>query len=194
MSPAAKPDLPEIEEHHHPDRTDDPVWLAAIARVSTILNRTAAIISASFLVAMTLLILLEICMRIFSTSTYMADVLVGYGVAAITFLAAPWALEEGAMIRVTALTDKLSGAVRWIVEAFAIASSGGIMWFLAARQWQTVAKLFDRGSTSEHLIPIPLWIPESFFFVGLVLLLLQIIVRALRLVAVGHGEERALTL
>nr|WP_277347905.1 TRAP transporter small permease subunit [Salipiger mangrovisoli] len=143
---------------------------------------------------MTLLILLEICMRMFSTSTYMADVLVGFGVAAITFLAAPWALEEGAMIRVTALTDMLSGPVRWIVEAFALGSSAAIMWFLAIHQWKTVAKLFERGSVSEHLIPIPLWIPESFFFVGLVLLLLQMLVRALRLVLVGHAEERALTL
>jgi len=188
------PELPEIEEHHHPDRNDDPVWLAAIARVSTILNRTAAVVSAALLVGMTLLILLEICMRMFSTSTYMADVLVGFGVAAITFLAAPWALEEGAMIRVTALTDQLSGVLRWIVEAFAISTSAGIMAFLAIHQWSAVTKLFARGSVSEHLIPIPLWIPESFFFAGLVLLLLQMVVRAIRLVVVGHADEHALTL
>ncbi|NDV49358.1 TRAP transporter small permease [Yangia sp. PrR003] len=194
VSPVEKPELPEIEEHHHPDRNDDPAWLASIARLSTILNRTAAVISAALLVAMTLLILLEICMRMFSTSTYMADVLVGFGVAAITFLAAPWALEEGAMIRVTALTDTLSGPLRWIVEAFALGSSAAIMGFLAMHQWKSVAKLFERGSVSEHLIPIPLWIPESFFFVGLILLLLQMLVRALRLIVVGHAEERALTL
>lgn len=194
MEHAVSPELPEIEEHHHPDANDDPVWLGAIARVSTILNRTAAVVSATLLVAMTLLILLEICMRMFSTSTYMADVLVGYGVAAITFLAAPWALEEGAMIRVTALTDQLSGVLRWIVEAFAISTSAGIMAFLAMHQWSAVTKLFARGSVSEHLIPIPLWIPESFFFTGLVLLLLQMVVRAIRLVVVGHADERALTL
>lgn len=194
VSPVEKPELPEIEEHHKPNRNDDPVWLAYFARLSTILNRTAAVISASLLVAMTLLILLEICMRMFSASTYMADVLVGFGVAAITFLAAPWALEEGAMIRVTALTDTLSGPVRWIVEAFAVGSAAAIMWFLALHQWKTVAKLFERGSVSEHLIPIPLWIPESCFFVGLALLLLQMLVRAIRLVVIGHAEERALTL
>lgn len=188
------PELPEIEEHQHPNRNDDPAWLAAISRISTILNRTAAVISAALLVGMTLLILLEICMRMFSTSTYMADVLVGFGVAAITFLAAPWALEEGAMIRVTALTDQLSGVLRWIVEAFAISTSAGIMAFLAIHQWSAVTKLFARGSVSEHLIPIPLWIPESFFFVGLALILLQMVVRAIRLVVVGHTDEHALTL
>lgn len=194
MEHAVSPELPEIEEHYHPDRTDDPVWLAAIARVSTSLNRTAAVVSAALLVAMTLLILLEICMRMFSNSTYMADVLVGFGVAAITFLAAPWALEEGAMIRVTALTDQMSGVLRWIFEAFAISTSAGIMAFLAIHQWAAVTKLFSRGSVSEHLVPIPLWIPESFFFVGLVLLLLQMVVRAIRLVVLGHADESALTL
>lgn len=194
MDPEAKPELSEVRESHRPNRNNEPGWLAAIARVSTILNRAAAVISAALLVVMTLLILLEICMRMLSTSTYMTDVLVGYGVAAITFLAAPWALEEGAMIRVTALTAMLTGVVRWTVDAFAIGTSGAIMAFLAMHQWFAVVKLFERGSVSEHLIPIPLWIPESFFFAGLSLLLLQMLVRAIRLVVVGHAEERALTL
>ena len=123
MSAQTHHEMPEIEEHHHPEVNDDPAWLAVIARISTALNKLAAVVSAALLVCMTSLILVEICMRFFSKSTYMADVLVGYGVAAITFLAAPWALEEGAMIRVTVLTDKMKGAVRWIAEAFALASA-----------------------------------------------------------------------
>lgn len=194
MSDLNKQQLPEIEEYHHPEKTDDPIWLGAIARVSTLLNQTAAVVSAALLVGMTALILLEICMRFFATSTYMADVLVGYGVATITFLAAPWALEEGAMIRVTALTDRLSGWGRWLAEAFSVVMAGSIMWFLLTHQWGSVFKLYSRGSTSEHFIPIPLWVPESFFLIGLALLLLQFIVRGLRLVAVGHADERALNL
>ena len=53
----------------------------------------------------------------------------------------------------------------------------------------------DRVRTlSQHFVPIPLWIPESFFLVGLTLILMQIAVRLLRLIAVGHAEERAVTL
>lgn len=194
MSVETHRELPEIEGHHHPEVTDDPAWLKAIASISTLLNKCAAVSSATFLVLMTALILLEISMRLFSTSTYMADVLVGYGVAAITFLAAPWALEEGAMIRVTVLTDKMGARLRWVSEAFALAAAGALTWFLGLYQWLSVAKLFSRGSVSQHFIPIPLWIPEAFFLTGLALILLQIIVRALRLLAVGHAEERALTL
>ncbi|PTQ73331.1 TRAP transporter small permease [Celeribacter persicus] len=188
------PEIPEIQRHLHPTVTDDPAWLKRIDGVSTVLNRIAAVIAATFLVLMTLLILTEITLRLFSLSTYMADVLVGYGVAAITFLAAPWALQEGAMIRVTVLTERMNVRLRWVSEAFVLFSVGFIILFLMAYQWKSVAKLFARGSTSQHFIPIPLWIPESFFLIGLALILLQIIVRILRLFTVGHAEERALSL
>lgn len=194
MSEPHLPELPEIQPHSHPAVTDDPIWLSRIDALSATLNRAAAIIAATLLVLMTTLILFEISMRFFSRSTYMADVLVSYGVAAITFLAAPWALQEGAMIRVTVLTERMGERLRWASEAFVLLSVGYITWFLIAYQWKSVSKLFARGSTSQHLIPIPLWIPESFFLIGLCLILFQIIVRTLRLVAVGHAEERALTL
>ncbi|MBF9027077.1 TRAP transporter small permease subunit [Rhodobacterales bacterium FZCC0188] len=194
MTAPTIPELPELEEHIHPSRTDDPGWLALIARFSSGLNLIAAVLAATFLVLMTSLILLEISMRLFSRSTYMADVLVGYGVAAITFLAAPWALQEGAMIRVSVLTDRMGPRLRWLAEAFTLFCTGYIIWFLMAYQWKTVAKLFLRGSTSEHFIPIPLWIPEGFFLIGLALLLLQIVVRGLRLLVLGHADERALKL
>lgn len=187
-------EIPELEEHVHPKRTDDPRWLHLVAQSSFWLNRIAAIIAAALLVSMTALILLEICMRLFSRSTYMADVLVGHGVAAITFLAAPWALQEGAMIRVSVLTDRLSGWLRWTAEAFCLLSAGYITWFLMVYQWKSVMKLFARGSVSQHYIPIPLWIPESFFLLGLALLMFQFAVRGLRLLAVGHADERALNL
>lgn len=98
------------------------------------------------------------------------------------------------MIRVSVLTNRMGPRLRWIAEAFTLLTAGYITWFLMFYQWKSVVKLFNRGSTSQHFIPIPLWIPESFFLVGLALLLLQFIVRGLRLVAVGHADERALTL
>ena len=194
MIAETRTDTPEREEPAPPALTDDPGWLAALAWVSSALNRIAAVVAAGLLVAMTALILLEIGLRAVSASTYMADVLVGYGVAAITFLAAPWALQEGAMIRVSVLIDRMGPRLRWIAEAFTLLTAGYITWFLMAYQWKTVVKLFERGSVSQHYIPIPLWIPEAFFLTGLALLFLQFVLRGLRLIAVGHAEERALTL
>ena len=169
-----------------------PAWLRGISAVSSKLNYAGMLIAAALIVMMTGLILVEIGMRFFSQSTYMTDVLVAYGVAAVTFIAAPWALEEGAMIRVTALTGRLRGRLRRAAEALVLLVSAGIFGFLINYQWNSVAKLWTRGSVSEHHLPIPLWIPEMILLTGLVLLFFQIVVRALHFAVVGLQEERTL--
>ncbi|WP_119309971.1 TRAP transporter small permease [Cohaesibacter haloalkalitolerans] len=175
-----------------PSHPDDPAWLAFISRISSALNLLCAVISAVLIALMTLLIIVEICLRFFSLSTFMADTLVGYGVAATTFLAAAWALEHGAMIRVTALTGVLPSFGKWIAEVFCLVATEAILLFLVQYQWNTVFKYWARGTVGQHYIKIPLWIPESFFLIGLVLLALQVLVRLLRLFAVGHTSERSL--
>lgn len=194
MDNTRPPELAEIEAPEHPDVTDDPSWLVALAHVSTWANRAAAAVAAMLLIAMTALILVEIAIRLFGKSTFMADALVGYGVAGLTFLAAAWALEDGAMIRVSVVTNLLPPRARFIAEAFTILSVGALLALLLIHQWSTVSRLYTRGSVSQHFFPIPLWIPEALFLSGLVLLTGQVIVRGLRLIAVGHSDERPLSL
>ncbi|MEI4472051.1 TRAP transporter small permease [Frigidibacter sp. MR17.24] len=177
-----------------PATSAEPRWLAAIAALSGGLNRLAAVLAGAMLVAMTALILVEIGMRFFSRSTYMADVFGGYGVAAITFIAAPWALEQGSMIRVTVITDRLPGLLRRLVEGAGLVAAGAILWFLLVYEWSTVARFWSRGTMSQHFIPVPLWIPEAFFAAGLVLMLLQVAVRLLRLCVTGRTDDTTLSL
>ena len=54
-------------------RPGDPAWLRALALVSSGLNSAAAAVAAVILTLMTLLILVEIVLRFFSLSTFMAD-------------------------------------------------------------------------------------------------------------------------
>lgn len=172
----------------------EPRWVGFVAAVSSGLNRIAALLAAFLLVLMTCHILLEIVLRFFSRSTYMADALVGYGVAAITFLALGWALEKGSMIRVSVVTQRLPRRLAWGAEMFAVLTTGWVAWFLATYQWRSVFRSFERGTVSEHFLPIPLWIPEAFFLIGLLLVLLNLVVRFLRLVTVGLTEESKLVL
>ncbi|AMM87303.1 TRAP transporter small permease subunit [Martelella sp. AD-3] len=186
--------LEETHSHHLSEATDDPKWLRIIAHASTILNRAAAFVAACILVLMTAFTLLEICLRVFSKSTFMADSLVGNGVAAVAFLSAAWALEEGFMIRVKVLTDRAGPKLAWMCEFGTLVAVEALMVFLAWYQWKSVFKNWSRGTVSETYLPIPMWIPESFFLIGLSLMAFQVIVRILRLLAVGHADERALTL
>ena len=179
---------------HGPQALPDPAWLRPLNLLSSGLNAAAAVIAATLLCAMTLLILVEIALRFFGTSTFMSDALVSYGVAAITFLAAPWALQHGAMIRVRILIDRVTGPARWIAEAFTLLTTGWILWFLLSYEWRSMMKLMARGSVSQDYHPIPLWIPEAFFSAGLALLLLQVVIRGLRLIALAQTDDRGVTL
>lgn len=170
----------------------DPGWVRIIAAFSSRLNRIAAAIAAVLLVLMVGLILIEIVLRFFSRSTFMADALVGHGVAAITFLAVGWALEQGSMIRVSVLTSRLGSVAGFVAEAFSVVLVEMLVLGLMFFQWRAVAKLWKRGSTTEHYLPIPLWLPEAIFFIGLSLLALQLLVRLCRLLATGRATEAQL--
>ena len=169
-----------------------PGWLSSLGRLSTFLNRTAAAIGAVLLVMMVGLILVEIVLRFFSRSTFMTDVLVGYGVAAVTFLALGYALEEGSMIRINAVTQRLGRTSGFIAELFSIVGATTIAIFLMYFVWRAVDKLWSRGTTSEHYLPIPLWIPEMIFFIGVLLLTFQLLIRLARLLVVGLEQDARL--
>ena len=171
---------------------EGPLWLDLIVFFSSALNRVAAAVAAVLLTLMVALILVEIVLRFFSHSTFMADALVGYGVAAITFLALGWTLEQGSMIRVSVVTRRLPAKAQFAAEAFAIIATEVLIILLLRFQWRLVAKLWDRGSVSEHYLPIPLWIPAAIFFVGLLLLSFQLLAKLCLLFVRGLSSDAKL--
>ncbi len=172
----------------------EPRWLVLIAKASSTLNKCAAALAALLLVLMTAHILFEIVLRFFSQSTFMVNTLVAYGVAATTFLAMPWALEQGSMIRVSVITQTLAPRLRWVTEIFAVVVTALLVALLATYQWESVFQLFERGRTSSDIIPIPLWIPEAIFLVGLCLIFIQLCVRFLRLMTIGLTGDSELVI
>lgn len=163
----------------------DPAWLAPLARTSSALNYAAALVAALILGAMAVYVLVEIGLRAFSLSTFMLDTLVGHGVAALTFLAMPWTLEKGAMIRVGYFIKTGGDRVRWTLELWSTLAALAFLCFLTRYQWATVAKDFQRGTTTQHYVPILNWIPGSIFLCGMVLTILYLTVRLLRQIALG---------
>lgn len=172
----------------------DPAWLSAVAMVSSALNRAAAFVAAALLVAMIGLILVEITLRLFSLSTHMTDVLVGYGVAFITFLSMAWGLESSAMIRVSMVRRMASPPVKWGMELFSSAGTLALMAYFGFYAFRSMSRNLGNGALSEHYVQISLWIPDAVFFTGLTLVALHLIVRVLRLFAVGLVDEPELEL
>lgn len=152
------------------------------------LSRAAAVVSAILLIGMVLHILLEIVLRsFFSTSTFVLDEFVGYGVAAMTFLSLGYTLNEGALIRVNIVLARTRGRSRIGFEIFSVTVTLAMTVFLAAYFWRSVARNWHRGAVSESIAEVPLWIPEGLVLAGVVLFAIQLTAYLLRLIA---GDRR----
>ncbi|MEQ8443028.1 MAG: TRAP transporter small permease [Alphaproteobacteria bacterium] len=162
-----------------------------ISRISRIAGGVAALL----LVYIVVHIGYEIILRsAFSTSTFVLDEFVGYAVAAMTFLSLAYALNDGAIIRVDLVITRLGPRLRRWVEIFCILSSFSMAGFCAWWVGRDALRNWTRGSVSESIAEVPLWIPVGAVWLGLVLLMLQLFAYFLRVLSGGPliestGEE-----
>ena len=161
--------------------------MVALERFSYRLAKLAAWLSAGILVYMVLHILFEITLRVFfSKSTYVLDEFVAYATAAITFLCLAYSLHDNALIRVGMLINRVSGKLRLALELFSVSMMFVIVILVTYYFWtKTFWRDLTRGTLSESIAEIPLWIPELFALVGLWLFGLQVFTMLLRLIVSG---------
>lgn len=165
-----------------------------VAAGSRWLNRLAGGLAMLLVLYIACHILLEITLRLFGTSTFVLDEFVGYAVAALTFLGLGYALDQGALVRVNVLLDRLPGRWHWLPElACSLLTLLAFGW-LAGYWAKNVLRSYQRGTVSETLAETPLWIPEGMVLVGMVLLCLTLMSRTLQLLVTrrlpqGRGEN-----
>ncbi len=159
-------------------------------------SRAGAYVAVFVLLAMTTLILTEIVLRTgYSKSTHMLDELVGYGIAAMSFLALGHALETGSLIRMNLLLVRLdaNSRLRLVLELlstlFGLIAIGVAIFFFA----RNVLRSYERGYVSETVAEVPLWMPEGVLLVGLVVFWFQLLSYAIRVAGrrVNLSSERA---
>lgn len=157
-------------------------------RAAAAIARAAAWAAGALLLAMVGHVLLEIALRgVLARSTFVLDEFVGYGVAAVTFLAAGHAFQDDALIRVglvleaTRRRPRLRRSIELAAAGMAVACVGFVAWYMA----KSVLRHLDRGTVSETVARVPLWIPEGLMLLGLLVLVLRIAVYMLRVAAGG---------
>lgn len=156
-----------------------------------ILARIGACLAGAVLVGMVGLILWEIILRsVFDTSTFVMDEFVGYGVASATFMALAHALGQGQIIRVGLLIERVSPASRRWLEALSALIGMVTVALLIYFFWLRVARAWSRGSVSNSIAQVPMWIPEAIVMGGLGLLWLQLLAHLIRTCL---GETRAVS-
>ena len=163
--------------------------MIALERLSYRLAKLAAWLSAGILIYMVLHILFEIMLRVFfSRSTYVLDEFVAYSTAAITFLCLAYSLHDNSLIRVGMLLNKFRGKPRLILELFGVATMIIIVAVVTYFFWtKTFWRDLVRGTVSESIAEVPLWIPEIFALLGLWLFGLELITMLLRLIVGGSS-------
>ena len=152
--------------------------MQVLRKVARALSRAGAHVAVIILVLITGHILYEIVLRtFFARSTFVLDEMVGYGIAALTFLALGDALVSGGLIRVNLLLARLAPAslARQLVELacclLTLAAMGIPLWFFG----RSVIQDYRDGFTSGTLSNIKIWIPEAIVFAGLVVFWLQLL-------------------
>ena len=163
----------------------------AFIRVNDAAGSLAIWISAGLLVYIVCHVSVEIVLRsIFDSSTFSMDEFVGYAIGSMTFLSLAHTFKNRKHIRVSITQSFVGGRLAVAVELLCIAFTFGIVLFLARYIWRTLARDFSRGTVSPTLTETPIWLIDSAIFIGLVLLLSQLLASAYLAVAEGVPNDQ----
>ena len=156
------------------------------------LSRACGYVAAALVVGIAALILAEIfCRTAFNVSLSFAWEYAAYFFAVAIFLGAAYTLRTGGHVRVMLLSQNLSPRLaHWLDVAATLAGTGiagCLAWALVAFAWRSWAT----GSTSATIDETPLVYPQAAMAAGAALLTLQLVARALRLLAGAAPEDEA---
>jgi TRAP-type C4-dicarboxylate transport system permease small subunit len=156
----------------------------------------AGALAALFVLLIAVLMIGQSVLREFGVRTGAVNDMVAWSCAAAAFLAMPHAFKHGDFVRVALVLEQLSAPHRRVLEIAALSIGTGAVAYLA---WSAVAFTFESwqfNDIAQGLLPIPLWIPQTSFAVGSVLLLvaltdeLVLVLRGARPTYVVAVEER----
>lgn len=95
--------------------------------------------------------------------------------AAAAFLTMAHAFKHGDFVRVTLLLEKVSAAQRRVLEIVSLGIAAVAVAYLAWWACRFTYESWQFHELAQGLLPLPMWIPQSSFAVGAVLLLLAVL-------------------
>ncbi len=160
-------------------------FVRSFDRFARILSAAGAVAAGIILLAMTFHILAEIVLRtLFLRSTFVLEEMIGYGVAAMSFLGLGYALNSGALIRMNLVLEKLgNGQIRRIAEVICIIAAAAFTGTAAWYFYVNAVRDFVRGHVSETLSETPLWLPPTIMLLGMLVFIVQLLAYLLRVLA-----------
>ncbi len=145
----------------------------------------AGAIGACFILLVGVLMIGQSVLREFGVRTGAVNDLVAWSCAAGSFFAMAHAFKHGDFVRVTLLLEKVSPGVRRVLELISLTIGTVAVAYLTWWACRFTYESWAFNELAQGLLPIPIWIPQSSFALGSILLLVAI-VDELVLVLRGH--------
>ena len=156
----------------------------------------AGAIGACFVLMVGVLMIGQSVLREFGVRTGAVNDVVAWCCAAASFFAMAHAFKHGDFVRVTLLLEHVSAPVRRLLELVSLVIGSISVGYLT---WWACCFTYESGvfeELSQGLLPIPMWIPQSSFALGAILLLIAVVdelilvIRGRRPTYVTAVEER----
>lgn len=164
-------------------------------------------VAAVFIAAICLLVVCQVCLNLIDrisglltgsaiglTIPSYAD-FTGFFLAAASFLALAHTLRQGGHIRVTLIISHLKKPIRHIFEVWCLLLASGITLYFTWYTFLLIRESFIYHDLSPGMVAVPIWIPQSAMFAGLVVLSIALLdeffgaLRGRQPCYVGAGEK-----
>jgi TRAP-type C4-dicarboxylate transport system permease small subunit len=135
----------------------------------------AGAIGAAFVLIICVVMIAQSVLREFGVRTGAANDVVAWCCAAASFFAMAHAFKHGDFVRVTLLLEKVTPSVRRALELVSLSIGTVAVAYLTYWACRFTYESFKFNELAQGLLPIPIWIPQSSFALGSILLLIAVV-------------------
>jgi TRAP-type C4-dicarboxylate transport system permease small subunit len=135
----------------------------------------SAILGASCIAFICMLMMWQTFGRQFGWSTGATNDIVSWLCAAAAFFTMAHAFKHGDFVRVTLTLEKMTPARRRSFEIFSLAVAVVAVGYLTFWACRFTYQSWQFNELAQGLLPIPIWIPQSSFALGSILLLIAVV-------------------
>lgn len=135
----------------------------------------AAALGAVFLAAICGLMLAQSAGREMGLQIRGADDITAWLCAAAAFLPLAYTFKSGELIRVGLFLEKLSEPRRRAFEIFSLASATLVVGYMTWAVARFVYESWKFKELAQGLLPVPIWIPQLSFLVGVAVLFIAVV-------------------
>ncbi|WP_243090083.1 TRAP transporter small permease [Thermus neutrinimicus] len=139
------------------------------------LFRLSQLLAALMGLFILLVILAQVAGRYLGFVVPSALEMAGFATAGLIFLGLAPTLRAGGHIQVRLLLGKLPPKARRPLQTFALGLGFLAAFYASVQAWLKVAESFHYGDLAPGLLPLPLWLPQSFLALGLSLFTLALL-------------------